>query len=130
MKKCTTLLLPAIMIFTLLMSGYRTPGNVSSPPAKSFYPKKVNAVIQDKCFGCHNPEARNEKARRLLNFVDLPNQESAERLDKANKLMEVLDKGTMPPKFITDRTPEKKLTEKETALLQKWAKKVAKRAAK
>jgi hypothetical protein len=36
----------------------------------------------------------------------------------------------MPPKFITDRTPEKKLTEKETALLQKWAKKVAKRAAK
>jgi uncharacterized membrane protein len=129
MKNWTSLLIPAILIFSLLASAYSVTGD-AAPPKKSFYPNKVNTVIQEKCFGCHNPEAKGEKPKKLLNFVEFPTLEKAVKAEKAQNLLAILEKGTMPPKFITDRNPEKKLTDKETAILKKWAKKIEKKALK
>lgn len=122
------------LFLLLLVSAVILPGFISpNPPAaavKVKYSKKVNAIIQNKCYGCHSPESRGEKARKKLNWDELPGLDETQQLEKITSILGVLDKGAMPPKSFVEKDPSKALTEKETAQLKKWASKLSRKLSK
>lgn len=85
------------------------------------YPLDVMAIITNKCLGCHSPNARSEKSRDALQWVQLQYMEPADLVAKLDKMLEVLEKGEMPPEKMLERFPDKKLTDDEVVLLQEWA---------
>ena len=85
------------------------------------YTAEVRAIIDQKCFGCHNPEAKNEKAKKKLMWDDLPKIAKQKQLKTMNDMLEVLGEGGMPPEKFLQFKPEAKLTEAETKTLTAWA---------
>ncbi len=100
-----------------------------APPAIKFS-KKVDAVIKDKCYGCHSAEGKADKAKAALMWDDLAGLDGGMQAEKLKAISKVLSEGSMPPKMMVEKMPEKKLTEKESALMSKWATKSAKKVAK
>lgn len=82
---------------------------------------EVRSIIDQKCLGCHNPDAKNEKAKEKLQWDAIAKLSKAKQIAIMDEVLEVLEKGSMPPeKFLANR-PEKKLTEDEVKLLTEWA---------
>jgi len=85
------------------------------------FSKEVRAIIDLKCLGCHNPTAKNEKAKAKLQWDSLALYPKAKQIARLDDVIEVLEKGSMPPaKFLTYK-PEAKLTEAEVKVLTDWA---------
>ncbi len=93
-------------------------------------PKKVNAIFQAKCYGCHNNESKNNRPKDKLNWDALAALPADQQAEKLAAIQKVLEKGSMPPDRFLEKQPEKKLTDKETAKMKKWAAKMGKRVAK
>ncbi|MBD8489716.1 heme-binding domain-containing protein [Echinicola sp. CAU 1574] len=84
-------------------------------------PKKVKAIVDEKCYGCHNANAKSEKAKSKLDWDALEATKKSEQIDAKAKIYEVLAKGDMPPKRFLENKPEGKLSEEEIAALMKWS---------
>ncbi len=119
-------------LFLLLLACVLVLPNATAPtPAPAIkYPKKVDAIIQAKCYGCHSPESRGEKARMKLNWDELATLPEAQQLEKIHMIEAVIEKGAMPPAGFVEKNPDMKLTEDETKRLQKWAMKTGKKLSK
>ncbi len=65
------LFLASLMVTTALKPAVKTSGEV---------PEDVQAVIKGKCFGCHNTESRNDKAKEKLVFDKLDSLSMVERI--------------------------------------------------
>ena len=63
--KCYLLFLPAFFFLQSATTSVQEPA-----AAKLKYPKKVNAIIQEKCYGCHSPEGKGDKAKQKLMWYD------------------------------------------------------------
>jgi len=85
------------------------------------YPEAVKKVIDSKCLGCHSPEGRSEKAKEKLLWTDLLGLEKSVQVSKLDKIVEVLDKGEMPPKKMLEMHPEAKISEADSKILRDWA---------
>ncbi len=88
---------------------------------------KVKEIIEAKCMGCHKPDARNEKARKKLQWIKVPEMNKEEQEHLVAELFEVLEDGKMPPKRTVERRPQMKLTDDETKTLLAWVEKEEKR---
>lgn len=108
------------MFSTLLASAVESPKN-----DKITYkmPHKVKAVFENKCFACHNNDARSDKAKEHLNFDTLSDLSKVKKIGAFNHILKVLDEGKMPPKKFLESHPEKGLTAEETSELTNWVKK-------
>ncbi|WP_215225218.1 heme-binding domain-containing protein [Echinicola shivajiensis] len=119
-------LLPMAAIIGLLFFQGTPKTELSSNPeleiAGKKLPKKVMAVVDQKCYGCHNANARSEKAKSKLDWDALQTLSKAEQSETKGKIYDVLAEGNMPPKKFLDNKPEGKLSEDELALLMKWSK--------
>jgi hypothetical protein len=82
---------------------------------------EVRVVIDQKCFGCHNPNAKNEKAKGKLQWDSIAYLSKAKQIATMDDIIEVLEKGSMPPEKYLSFKPEAKLTEEEVKLLTEWA---------
>ena len=126
-KKISLILSVAVVFF--LSQGY-----ISSPkdpmPAKFKYSKKVDELIHSKCYGCHSAEGRSDKAKKALMWDDVPSMSASDQAHILEEILEVTEERAMPPKGMVERKPELKLTDKEVATFQKWAKKMNKRVSK
>lgn len=91
------------------------------------YSADARAIIDQKCFGCHNPESKSEKARKKLMWDKLPQLSKAAQLKTVNGILEVLSKGEMPPEKYLQFKPEGKLSEAEVKTLTAWAETNAKK---
>lgn len=91
------------------------------------YTADARAIIDKKCFGCHNPDSKNEKARKKLMWDELPKLAKAKQLKTVNDMLEVLGKGEMPPEKFLQFKPEAKLSEAEVQTLTGWAESNAKK---
>ena len=85
------------------------------------YPEAIKKVIDSKCLGCHSPEGRSEKAKEALNWTTLMGLEKSVQVSKLDKIVEVLDKGEMPPKKMIETHPEAKISEADSKILKDWA---------
>ena len=83
MKTPLSICLLTLAFCGLFMQAKKAP--VSNPSIQAVdtvvtYPVEVRAIIDQKCFGCHNPEAKNEKARKKLMWDELPKHTRAKQL--------------------------------------------------
>ena len=120
--KSTFVLSLLIIAVYVVSSGFQL-----EPPIDELYKfkmnKKVTAIVMEKCYGCHSPNGKNEKPKKAFNWDTLAELSPADFSSKMAALKNVLDEGVMPPSRMLERMPDKKLTEKETKILLKWAKK-------
>lgn len=88
-------------------------------------PEDVKSVLDNKCFGCHNMEAKSDKAKDKLLLDKLGNLSKSKLIAKLGDIGEVASEGSMPPEKFLEQKPEKKLTEDEQKLLVDWAENTA-----
>lgn len=86
---------------------------------------KVKPIIDAKCLGCHSADSKNEKAKEKLIWANLSTMDKKAVASTLDEMVEVLEKGEMPPAKFLERYPDKKLTDKEAKSLRKWADKSA-----
>jgi ABC-type proline/glycine betaine transport system ATPase subunit len=120
MKTKFTLNLLFLGLFSLSVLASASDKTENYPPVKM--PDEVNAVIQNKCFGCHNTDSKNDKAKDKLDFKTFSELSKIKQISSYQKINDVLDENEMPPEKFLDRYPDKKLTEDEKKVLMKWAK--------
>ena len=84
-------------------------------------PDNVKAVIENKCFGCHNTESQSDKAKEKLLFDKIDELSKAKLISTLGDIEEVLDENKMPPEKFLEKKPEKKLTDDEKQTLKEWA---------
>ena len=120
-KRTLTLLFLGLFSFTI-MAG-ETEKTVKSIPGQM--PDDVKAVIENRCFGCHNTDSKNDKAKEDLDFKTFDELSKIKKISTYKKIGEVLEENEMPPKKFLERFPDKDITADEKKLLMEWAKKEA-----
>lgn len=116
MKKL--ILIPFVAIIGLFFMQ-ATPKTESAQD--DFLPAQVKAVVDQKCYGCHNVKSKNEKAKSKLDWDALGGLKKSKRLALVGKISEVLEKGEMPPKKFLEFKPEAKLSDTDLATLKEWS---------
>ena len=118
----------SIPVLLLTVIGFITMGsNINeNEDKKPDMPENIKAIIDKSCMGCHNSDARSEKAKEKLNFTTFDELPDVKKIKTLREIVEVLDEDKMPPpKFLTMH-PDKKLTDEEELQLKEWAQKAAK----
>lgn len=90
--------------------------------ADNSVPTEVKDVIDNKCYGCHNSESKNEKGKKKLSFDKMSTLSAAKQIGKYEGIHEVVTEAKMPPKKFLAKYPNKALTADETKSLLTWAK--------
>lgn len=123
MKKLS--LLPmAAMVGLLFFQGTQKPEAIPAPVFHSMapdMPADVKAVVEQKCYGCHNAESKNDKAKAKLDWDAFEASKKSKQMATKGKIAEVLAKGDMPPAKFLEKKPEGKLSEEELATLTQWS---------
>lgn len=89
------------------------------------FPKKVKTVIDKSCYGCHSVDGKSDDAKDALRWDKMHEYDKAKLVSVLDDIIEVVEKGEMPPKKFLENKPEAKPTEKEYKTLAKWADKEA-----
>jgi mono/diheme cytochrome c family protein len=100
-------------------------GNPKNEKITYKMPKKVKAVFENNCYGCHNNDSRNDKAKDKLNFDTLDELSKVKKVGTFSHITKVLDEGKMPPEKFLASHPDKKLTPEQVKILSEWVKKEA-----
>lgn len=89
-------------------------------------PDDVKAIIEKSCFGCHNTDSKNDKAKEKLDLKTIDSLTSPKMISALKEIAEVVDENEMPPAKFLEKYPDKKLTDAEKKTLMDWANKEAK----
>lgn len=84
-------------------------------------PDDVKAVIEKSCFGCHNTDSKNDKAKDKLDLKTLGDLDKPKMIHALKEISEVVEENDMPPAKFLERFPDKKLTDDEKKILMGWA---------
>ncbi|HLF34387.1 MAG TPA: heme-binding domain-containing protein [Cyclobacteriaceae bacterium] len=93
--------------------------------SKFTIPGDVQPIIQKSCFGCHNQESKNDKAKAKLQFDLLEKMPKAKLVGALSKINEMASSGDMPPAPFLERFPNAKPTDEERQKLASWSKEAA-----
>lgn len=85
-------------------------------------PEQVKVVMENKCFGCHNSEARSDKAKEAFNFSTLEQLDKFKKIASLNEARKEVEGAKMPPAKLIEKHPEAALTSEESELLVEWIK--------
>jgi mono/diheme cytochrome c family protein len=119
MKKL--LLIPFAAIIGLLFLQGKSEPTSYTLAADAELPANVKAVVDQKCYGCHNANSKNEKAKAKLDWDALGKLKKSKRVAAMDEIAEVLEKGEMPPKKFLENKPEAALSEADLATLKEWS---------
>lgn len=123
MKKLSLLPLAAL-VGLLFFQGTQKPEVVPDPVFHAMapdMPADVKAVVEQKCYGCHNANSKNEKGKAKLDWDAFEATKKSKQMATKGKIAEVLEKGDMPPAKFLENKPEGKLSEAELATLMQWS---------
>lgn len=84
-------------------------------------PADIKAIVEQKCYGCHNAESKNEKGKAKLDWDAFEASKKSKQMATKGKINEVLVDGDMPPAKFLEMKPEGKLSEAELATLLEWS---------
>jgi hypothetical protein len=128
MKKVNYLVLVFLPVigftFVLLTSfgEYGTEPSLGSVPQEKFtIPEGIKSIFDNKCFGCHNTESTNDKAKEKLLIDQLPDLPKVKLVAKLDGIAEIVGKNEMPPEKFLAKYPDKKLSSEEAKQLKEWA---------
>ena len=123
MKKLT--LLPMAAVLGLLFIQGTPKSEVETTPVhlamSPDMPANIKAIVDQKCYGCHNAESKNEKGKAKLDWDAFEASKKSKQMATKGKIAAVLEKGDMPPAKFLENKPEGKLTEAELATLMEWS---------
>jgi cytochrome c551/c552 len=118
-------LLPIAAVVGLLFFQGTTKPEVEAYPVHPMMapdmPANVKTIVEQKCYGCHNAESKNEKGKAKLDWDAFEASKKSKQLATKGKISEVLREGEMPPKKFLEMKPEGKLSESELATLMDWS---------
>jgi len=118
-------LIPFVAIIGLLfLQGKSVTSSESATITDAMHaelPANVKAVVDQKCYGCHNANSKNEKGKAKLDWDAVDKMKKSKRMAAMGKIAEVLEKGEMPPKKFLENKPEAALSEAELATLVEWS---------
>ena len=89
------------------------------------FPKKVKAVIDKSCYGCHSEKGKSDDAKEALRWDLMDEYDKSKLVSVMDEIIEVVEKQEMPPKKMLEKKPDLKPSEKEYETLVKWAEKEA-----
>jgi len=89
------------------------------------YPKKVQAVIDKSCYGCHSEDGKSDDAKDALRWDKMHEYDKAKLVSVMDEIIDVMEEKEMPPKKFLEKKPEVAPTEKESKTLINWAEKEA-----
>ena len=92
-------------------------------------PENINTIFKTSCYGCHNSESKNEKAKKKLQIDMLPSMSTGKLASKLNKMAKEVKSGDMPPEKFAEKYPERVPTDEVRETLSTWAKDTAKELA-
>jgi len=125
--KTRTLILAGISS-VLLLSNFTLEvieqDNLLIPEGKVEYrvPGKINTIIKNSCYECHNTNSKNNKAKKKLDFDKIGNEYSTiKRSGKLKDIAEVLTEGEMPPEKYLKHNPGKALSPQQKSIFIDWA---------
>lgn len=123
--KLSLLVVLIMVLFVRAMVTEHRSGSNAEKQVSVVIPAEVKAVIDNKCYMCHSPEGRSPEAKADLLWDSIPNYPKAKLIGKLDKIIEVLDKGAMPPAKFVEMQPKAAITADESKLLKEWAEKTA-----
>lgn len=116
------------------------PVNQVNPPIikRAIVPADVEVLLRESCYDCHSYETEWPwysriapgsflithdviEGRRHLNFSDFSGMDSFDSMDVAEEILEVLEKGEMPPSQYLILHPGASLSNSELNTLRSWA---------
>lgn len=84
-------------------------------------PDDVNQILEKSCFGCHNVESSNDKAKDKLMIDQLVELSKTKLIGALGDIGEVIEENEMPPEKFLAKYPDKALTDDEAKRLKEWA---------
>jgi uncharacterized membrane protein len=118
-------LIPAVAIIGLLfiqgISKSDSETETFSTEMTPNMPPHVKSIVDQKCYGCHNAESKNEKGKKKLDWDEFEASKKAKQMATMGKIVEALEAGDMPPAKFLENKPEGKLTDAELATLLEWS---------
>ncbi len=99
------------------VSAIETPSESKAPAM----PDNVKVIIEKSCFGCHNTDSKNDKAKEGLDFKKFDTLSKQQMIHALKEIGETLEENEMPPAKFLEKYPEKKLTDAEKKVLLDWA---------
>lgn len=117
-KSMFPLVLISFMFVSFMVTASNNPGKTKAEPM----PDNVKAIIENSCFGCHNTDSKNDKAKEKLDFKSMDSLELMKQIVAYKEIHEVMEKDEMPPQKFLERFPDKKVSEKDKKILMEWAK--------
>lgn len=124
MKKSSLLLGAAFVVGLLFFQATQKPTAETHSELSMDGPKlpaDVKAVVETKCYGCHNAESKNEKGKKKLDWDEFEASKKSKQFAAMSKINEVLVEDAMPPEKFLEFKPEGKLTDEEKAVLLEWS---------
>jgi uncharacterized membrane protein len=125
MKKPALLIITSLFIIVGFVQLTFHNTNEINEPAAVKVPKKVQAVIDKSCLGCHSESGKSDKAKDALRWDKLGEYDKAKLVAAMDGIIEVIEKKEMPPEKFLANKPEAKPTDEEYKLLLEWAEKEA-----
>jgi mono/diheme cytochrome c family protein len=113
--------IPFAVITALLFFQGKSELSTTTHASEADLPADVKAVVDKKCYGCHNVNSKNEKAKTKLDWDAVGKMKKSKRMAAMDEIAEVLEKGEMPPKKFLENKPEAALSESELATLVAWS---------
>jgi hypothetical protein len=124
-KKVFVIWLPALSAIFILLTAfsYFGSGTSNTPPPDDnlVIPENINNIFDKSCFGCHNTESKNDKAKEKFLIDKLPGLSKVKMVSKLDKINEMVEKNEMPPEKFLAKFPDKALTPEEAKALREWA---------
>ncbi len=99
--------------------------SISNTQEEYKFPKKVKAIIDKSCYGCHSEKGKSDDAKEALSWDKMTEYDKAKLVSVMDEIIEVVEKHEMPPKKMLEKKPDMKPTDKESKTLIKWAEKEA-----
>ncbi len=116
-----------IPVFTLVIAsliGFK-PGALNEefmpdPEDNLTIPDDIQTIIDNKCYGCHNPDSKSDKAKKKLLWDELTKLPKSKIVAKLDDIHKVLEENKMPPEKFLENYPDKALTEEESTKMKDW----------
>lgn len=123
--KMKFILVPATLFVAFLFFNFTTVNNTNPAPQAEKHDlgitPDVQKIIDNSCFGCHNAEARGDKAKAKLMFETLDTMSVAKLVGKLGDISDEVSEDNMPPAKFLEFKLEAKLTPEQKDALIKWA---------
>lgn len=112
-----------ITLFAMFLSAGLLNASVNPTETKApAMPDNVKALIEKSCFGCHNTDSKNDKAKEKLDLKTFNALGKKEMIHALGEIAETVEENEMPPAKFLEKFPDKKLTDAEKKILIDWAK--------